>query len=152
SPLDPPLHRTHGFGDLFASPAVRNQDGGRIRSVGRFQEPRAQPRRHLIHRTVHLVRPVGRDQHRGRLKRPRSFLVDIAAMRTSRLEFFDLLAAAAARHQATSRGALGFSFAVPDSSPTLSSTIWINPKAALDNPLSLRYISPKRRTIASGAS
>src|ERR1019366_4617285 len=142
---------THGFGNLFASPAVRNQDGRRIHPVGRFQEPRAQPRRHLIHRTVHLVRPAGRDQHRGSLKRPRRFLVDIAAMRTSRLEFFDLLAAAAAGHQATTRGALGFSFAVPDSSPTLSSTIWINPKAALDSSLSSRKTSPNPRTIGSGA-
>src|ERR1019366_9183425 len=128
----------HGFGDLFASPAVRNQDGRRIRPVGRFQESRAQPGRHLIHGTEHLVRPAGRDQHRGSLKRPRRFLVDVTAMRTSRLELFDLLAAASARHQATTRGALGFSFAVPDSSPTLSSTIWINPNAALDSALSLR--------------
>src|ERR1019366_5459750 len=120
--------------------------------VGRFQQPRAQPGRHLIHRTEYLVRPAGRDQHSGSLKRPRRLLVDVAAMRTPRLELFDLRAAASARHQATTRGALGFSFAVPDSSPTLSSTIWINPSAALDNPLSLRYISPKRRTIASGAS
>ena len=35
---------------------------------------------------------------------PGGFLVDVAAMRTSRFEFFDLLTAAAARHHATTSG------------------------------------------------
>src|SRR5664279_2361122 len=128
----------HRLGDLLPPAAVGNQDGRRIRPVGRFQEPRAQPGRHLLHGTVYLVRPAGRNQHRGGLKHPRRFLVDVAAVGTARFKFLDLLAAAAARHRATTWGAFSFSLAVPNSSPTLSSTIWINPRAALDNALSLR--------------
>ena len=78
-----------------------------------FRSRVRKPGRHLIHRPVNLVRSAGRNQHRGGLEHPGRFLVDVAAMRTARFEFVDLLAAAAARHQATTRGGLGLLFRGP---------------------------------------
>src|SRR4051794_1947011 len=137
APLHGTRHIAHRLGDFLASAAVGDQDGRRICPISGFQKPRAQAGRHIIHRTVDLVGTPGGDQDGGGLKHARGLFVDVAAVRAPRLELLDLLATTAARHPATTRGTLGFSFAVPDSSPTLSSTIWINPSAALDNALSL---------------